>query len=164
MNPDILDSAHGPDGSLTVVFVDADERIILRVDIGEGTSHIDELFLRHLVMLTADVGVPGAAFVVRRADVRPKRSDRRLWQELSTRLSESSTKLVDLVIVSDDAWWSAASGRTSPRRHKDGLPSPRGANVEDDPVRCDVGEVRLVRHEDPTAEELHARRRVPQHG
>lgn len=164
MNPDILDSAHGPDGSLTVVFVDDAERVILRVDIGEGTSHIDELFLRHLVMLTADVGVPGAAFVVRRHDVRPKRSDRRLWRELSARMAESSTRLIDLVLVSDKEWWSAVSGRTSVLGDENRLPTPRRADVEDDPVRLDVGEVSLVGHQDPAAEELHAGRRVPQHG
>jgi hypothetical protein len=164
MNPDILDSAHGPDGSLTVVFVDDAESVILRVDIGEGTAYVDELFLRHLVMLTADVGVPGAAFVIRRSDAQPRRTDRRLWHELSTRLAESSTELLDLVVVGDDEWWSAASGRTSLLRNEIRLSMPRRADVEDDPVRLDVGEVRLVRHEDPATEELNAGRGVPQHG
>lgn len=114
MNPEILTMSAGAEGSLTVVFVGDDDRVVLRVDIGEGTATVDELFLRHLVMLTADVGVPEVVFVVRRADARPRRVDRKLWRELSTRLAGGTTSLQDLVVLGETEWWSASLGRWFP--------------------------------------------------
>lgn len=163
MNPDILGSPTGPDGSLEVVFVNDDERVILRVGISEGMSHVDELFLRHLVMLTSDVGVAGVVFVVRRDDGMPKRIDRRLWRELNVRLAHSDTVLHDVVVLGAAVWWSAASGRTCVLRFEDRQTPPARADVEDDPVGGDPREVGLIGHQYSPAEELHAGCRVPQH-
>lgn len=99
------------EGSLTAVFSDARGREVLRVGFSEGTAHVDELFLRHVVMLTADVGVATVTFEVRRAAGRPTKVDRRLWQELVRRLADSTTALGDLVVVGEERCWSAASGR-----------------------------------------------------
>jgi hypothetical protein len=118
-------------GSLTAVFTDHDDRVVLRVGISEGTDHVDELFLRHLEMLTSDVGVPGVWLVVDRADGRPTRVDKLLWRELSRRLADSATRLVDLVVVGETCWWSA---RTGVLRHDRPHAALTGGDVEDHPV------------------------------
>ena len=87
---------------------------MLRVDISEGTAHVDELFLQHVVMLTADVGVAGVTFVDLTAGRPPTRVDRRLWRELSARLAGAPTALLDVIVVGEERWWSAASGRVAP--------------------------------------------------
>jgi DNA repair protein RadC len=114
MNDDILRSVRPTPGSLNAVFVDAEGEVVLRVDISEGTAHVDELFLQHVVMLTSDVGVAGVTFVISRPDGRPTRVDRRLWQELRTRLAGAPTALIDVIVVGQERWWSAASGRVAP--------------------------------------------------
>jgi hypothetical protein len=111
MNPAVLEAARSIDGSLVAVFVDAAGNVVLPVDISEGMRNVDELFLRHLLMLASDVGVPGVIYVIRRASGRPARVDRLLWRELSRRLAGSTTALVDVIVVGDQGWWSAASGR-----------------------------------------------------
>jgi hypothetical protein len=115
MNDDILLSAQPAPGSLNAVFVDDGGQVVLRVNISEGTAHVDELFLQHVVMLTSDVGVAGVTFVISRADGRPTRIDRLLWRELSKRLAGAATQLLDVVVVGEEQWWSAASGRVAPR-------------------------------------------------
>jgi DNA repair protein RadC len=102
------------DGALLVVFLDGGCRIVLTVEVGEGTGHVDELFLRHVVMLTSDVGVAGVVFAVVRSSGRPTRIDKLLWRELSGRLAGATTSLLDLAVVGKLSWWSAASGRSSP--------------------------------------------------
>jgi hypothetical protein len=119
------------DGSLTAVFTDVAGRVVLRVEIGEGTTNVDELFLRHLVMLTADVGVPGVRFVICRPDGRPTRIDKLLWRELQVRLADSTTQLLDVVVVGESSWWSAKTGVL---RDEQAEPSLTGRDVEDGPV------------------------------
>lgn len=152
-----------PDGALIALFVGASGDIVLRVEISEGTSNVDELFLRHLVMLTADVGVPEVAFVIGRGDGVPRKVDRRLWRELSRRLTGSTTALLDVAVVGPACWWSGAAARTYPLRNDKAHPALPGLDIEDDPVGGDVGEVRLVRDEDPSPEELDAGGGVPRH-
>jgi hypothetical protein len=116
---------------MTAVFTDLDGRAVLRVEIGEGTTNVDELFLRHLVMLTADVGVPGVRFVISRADGRPTRVDKLLWRELQQRLVDSTTRLLDVIVVGQTCWWSA---RTRVLRHEQPETALTGGDVEDSPV------------------------------
>jgi hypothetical protein len=101
-------AAQLPDGALRALFMAADDRVVLRVDLDEGTDHIDELFLGHLMMLISDVGVPGVAFVISRPSGRPNRIDKLLWRRLRERLSGSPTELVDVVVVGEQGAWSAA--------------------------------------------------------
>lgn len=117
MDDVIRRSAGQPEGSLTAVFVGAAGRVVLQVDISEGTAYVDELFLRHVVMLICDVGVAGVQFVITRAAGRPTRVDRLLWRELSARLAVSDTTLLDVVVVGEQSWWSAASNRVAPINH-----------------------------------------------
>jgi DNA repair protein RadC len=113
MDNTILASVRSTDGSLVAVFVGPGDQVVLRVALNEGTTHVDELFLRHLVMLTADVGVPSVAFVISRRDGRPTRIDRLLWRELTRRLAASGTELLDVVVVGEESYWSATSGRVA---------------------------------------------------
>jgi hypothetical protein len=115
MNNVIRRSAGRPEGSLTAVFVGPDDRVVLQVDISEGTAYVDELFLRHVVMLISDIGVAGARLVVSRATGRPTRIDRLLWREISSRLAGSdTTTLLDVLVVGEQSWWSAAGNRIVP--------------------------------------------------
>jgi len=163
MNDAILRCALPVEGALVAVFIGGCGDVVLRVEISEATHHVDELFLRHLVMLAADVGVPEVAFVISRGDGRPTRIDRLLWRELRERLAGSSTALVDVMVVGADAWWSGASGRANALRHDETHAALAGQDVEDDPVRGDRSEVRLVRDKEPLSEELHAGCGVPDH-
>jgi hypothetical protein len=112
MSDAIVSSADNTEGSLVAVFVDDRDEVVLRVTVSEGTAYVDELFLRHLVMLISDVGVPAVAFVVSRAEGRPTRTDRRLWRELRARV-DPPTRLIDLLVVGAEGFWSASSGRVT---------------------------------------------------
>jgi hypothetical protein len=106
-----------PNGSLTAVFVGADDRVVLELEIGEGTAHVDELFLRHIEMLISDIGVAGVRIAVSRGAGRPTRIDRLLWRELNARLAGSETALLDLLVVGEHSWWSAVSNRVQELSH-----------------------------------------------
>jgi hypothetical protein len=153
-----LDSRSQPEGGLLGVFLDATGRIVLCVEIGEGTRDVDELFLRHVISIVEDIDVAAVVFAVSRRLGRPTRVDKLLWRELAERVTTTSSRLLDVVVVGEHQMWSAATGRRwDVQRH----PSLAGFDVEDHPVRGDVGEVRLVRHQQPPTEELHAGRGVP---
>jgi DNA repair protein RadC len=109
----VRDRAPG-DGGLVGVFLDARHRIVLCVDIDEGTGDVDELFLRHLVSLVSDIGVAAVVFAVARPSGRPARVDRLLWRELSDRLAGTTTRLLDVLVVGDSTQWSIAAGRPTP--------------------------------------------------
>lgn len=151
------------DGGLLSIFLNRERRILLTIEIGEGTRHVDELFLRHLVAVVTDIGVADVVLAVTRAAGRPTRVDKLLWRELSARLAGTTTGLLDVMVVGESRWWSAASGRSrilgDEQRHA-GLGC---LDTEDHPVGAVVGEVSLVGHEDPLAEKLNARRGVPHH-
>lgn len=98
-----------PDGALRALFIDAEDRVVLRVDVEEGTDHIDELFLRHVLMLISDVGVERVAFVISRPSGQAKRVDKLLWRELRARLAPGSTTLHDVVVAGHQSFWSAAT-------------------------------------------------------
>jgi DNA repair protein RadC len=100
-----------PDGGLLGVFLDAEQRIVLCVEIGEGTTDVDELFLRHLVAIVADVGLAAIVFAVVRPTGRPLRIDKLLWRQLRDRLDGSPTRLLDVMVVGEQLCWSAATGR-----------------------------------------------------
>jgi DNA repair protein RadC len=103
-----------PDGALLAVFLDDRHRIVLWVEISEGTHDVDELFLRHLVTIVGDLGLAAVAFGVTRVSGRPRRVDRLLWRELDHRLAGSATRLLDVIVVGADRQWSAARGRAQP--------------------------------------------------
>lgn len=149
------------DGALIAVFLNRERQIVLTIEIGEGTGHVDELFLRHLVAIVTDIGVAEVIFAVSRAPGRPVRVDKLMWRELGARLAGSTTSLLDVIVVGDGRWWSAASGRTRVLGHEQRHAPLAGLDVEDHPVGADVGEVGLIRHQDPAAEKLHAGRGVP---
>jgi DNA repair protein RadC len=97
-----------PDGALLAVFLSAESQILLTVAVGEGTHHVDELFLRHLVAVVVDIGVAEVVLAVARASGRPTRIDKLLWRELFDRLDGAPTTLLDVVVVGESRWWSAA--------------------------------------------------------
>jgi DNA repair protein RadC len=103
-----------PEGGLLGVFLDDEHRIVLCVQISEGTSDVDELYLRHLLTIIGDLGLAAVAFVVTRTSGRPRRADRVLWRELDGRLTGSTTRLLDVMVVGVDRRWSAALGRSEP--------------------------------------------------
>jgi hypothetical protein len=98
-----------PDGALLGVFLNRERRIVLTTEVSEGTHHVDELFLRHLVSLVTDIGVAEVAFAVARSTGRPTRIDKLLWREMVSRLGNGPTSLLDLIVVGEDRWWSAAN-------------------------------------------------------
>jgi hypothetical protein len=98
----------GAAGALLAVFLDVRRTVLLTIGFDEGTQHVDELFLRHLVAVVTDIRVAGVAFVVVRANGRPTRVDKRLWHELSARLADTTTCLLDVIVAGDTARWSAA--------------------------------------------------------
>ena len=106
-----------PEGSLIAEFVGDDGQVVLQIEISEGTAYVDELFLRHLVMVIHDIGVPGVRFGVSRVAGRPTRVDRRLWREITQRLDGGDTTLVDLLVVGEDSWWSASANRVAAVSH-----------------------------------------------
>ena len=99
------------DGALMLVFLDVHRRLLLTIDIDEGTRHVDELFLRHVTALVLDLALPAVVVVVARASGRAQRVDRTLWRELTARLSGGDTAVLDLVVVGDERWWSACLRR-----------------------------------------------------
>jgi DNA repair protein RadC len=104
-------------GGLLGLFLDAAGRVALTTVVSEGTDDVDELFLRHLVAMVADVGLAAVVFAVARASGKPSRVDRRLWRELSSRLASLPTELLDVVVVGESSSWSAAvSQRRRPRQ------------------------------------------------
>jgi DNA repair protein RadC len=102
-------AASRPDGALRALFIDAEDRVVLRVDVEEGVDNVDELFLRHVLMLISDVGVERVAFVISRPSGQAKRVDKLLWRELQTRLAHSPTTLQDVVVAGEASSWSAAA-------------------------------------------------------
>jgi hypothetical protein len=103
------------EGALLAVFLDIRGSVLLTVGFEEGTTHVDELFLRHLVAMVADIGVSSVVFAVRRISGRPARVDKLLWRELNARLADATTTLLDLVVIGEAGRWSAAQSlaRTS---------------------------------------------------
>jgi DNA repair protein RadC len=99
------------EGGLLVFFLDRSGVVILRVALDEGTRHVDELFLRHLTALVADIDAAAVVLVSVRADGQPRRADRLLWREMQQRLADGHTALTDLLVVGDDRCWSAATRR-----------------------------------------------------
>jgi DNA repair protein RadC len=99
------------EGDLSAVFLDAAARVLMTVEVGEGTRHVDELFLRHLITIVDDLRLDAVVFIVCRSAGRPHRVDRLLWRELDQRLSTAETRLVDLIVIGNDRFWSASTGR-----------------------------------------------------
>jgi hypothetical protein len=110
-----VDRHHGDhsDGALLAVFLDRRGTVVLTVGFDEGTSDVDELFLRHLVAIVGDIRVAEVVFAVVRASGRPTRIDKLLWRELTVRLAGATTSLRDVIVVGERQRWSAASGRTA---------------------------------------------------
>lgn len=107
----------GVDGDLMLIYLDACGVPLLTLDVDEGTRHLDELFVRYVVMLIVDLRLPGVVVAVPRRVGRPTRSDRGLWRELRKNVAgDDRTQLVDLVVVGDQQWWSAAGAHRVDRR------------------------------------------------
>jgi hypothetical protein len=100
------------DGALLAVFLNRRGAVVLTIGFDEGTSDVDELFLRHLIAIVGDIRVADVVFAVIRATGRPTRVDRLLWRELTARLAGATTSLRDVIVVGEAQRWSAASGRT----------------------------------------------------
>jgi hypothetical protein len=98
--------AGGPEGALRAVFLDHRGAILLTVGFDEGTDHVDELFLRHLVATVDDLAVPAVVFAVMRRSARPTRIDKLLWRELGRRLASGPTRLLDVLVIGPTEQWS----------------------------------------------------------
>jgi hypothetical protein len=99
------------DGSLLAFFLDGSGQVILKVALDEGTRHVDELFLRHLLALVAEIEAPTVVLASVRQAGLARRTDRVLFQQLQLRLSGTQSALADLLVVGRDRCWSAASRR-----------------------------------------------------
>ena len=99
------------DGALLAFFIDGSAQIIFQVALDEGTRHVDELFLRHLGALVADIDAATVVLASVRGSGRPRRVDRLLFQEMQRRLSGAHSELADLLVVGADRCWSAATRR-----------------------------------------------------
>jgi DNA repair protein RadC len=100
-----------PDGGLVAVFLDAGGEVVLRVVLDEGTRHVDDLFLRHLTALIAEIDAASVVLASVRSGGQPRRADRLLWREMQQRLVDAHSVLADLLIVGEDRCWSAAGRR-----------------------------------------------------
>jgi DNA repair protein RadC len=98
------------EGTFHAVFLDSRHAILLTIDFDEGTDHVDELFLRHVVAIVNDIRVAAVAFAVRRGAGRPTRVDKLLWRELTARLADSTTAVLDVVVVGERRRSSVAQG------------------------------------------------------
>jgi hypothetical protein len=108
----IVGQADNPsEGDLFAVFLDPAAQVLMTVEVAEGTRHVDELFLRHLVTLVDDLRLDAVVFAVCRSAGRPRRVDRLLWRELDHRLGCADTRLVDVMVIGTDRLWSASTGR-----------------------------------------------------
>lgn len=99
------------EGALLAFFLDGSGQIILKVALEEGTRHVDELFLRHLLALVADIEAPTVVLASVREAGHARRTDRLLFQALQLRLIGTPSALADLLVVGPDRCWSAASRR-----------------------------------------------------
>jgi DNA repair protein RadC len=108
---DAVASRDRSDGGLLAIFLNRRRDILLTIEISEGTHHIDELFLRHLVTVITDIGVADVVLAITRATGRPARVDKLLWHEIGGRLATTATGLLDVIVVGESRWWSAATGR-----------------------------------------------------
>jgi DNA repair protein RadC len=97
----VLERNIGVEGALHAVFLDARHAVLLTIDFDEGTGHVDELFLRHVVAIVNDIRVAAVVFAVRRCAGRPTRVDKLLWRELSARLADGPTAVLDVVVVGE---------------------------------------------------------------
>jgi DNA repair protein RadC len=102
------------EGALLAVFLDRQRAVVLTIGFEEGTRHVDELFLRHLVAVISDLRVAAVVFSVIRGIGHPTRIDKLLWHELSARLGATSTDVLDLLVIGERQLWSAATGRVEP--------------------------------------------------
>jgi DNA repair protein RadC len=103
-----------PAGALLGIFLNAEHGTLLTMRISEGTDHVDELFLRHLVGVVADMQMVAVIFAVMRVEGRPARIDRLLWRELYERLENEPTRFLDVIVIGAKRSWSCASGRRIP--------------------------------------------------
>jgi hypothetical protein len=99
------------DGGLLAFFLDGSAQVILKVALDEGTRHVDDLFLRHLSALVAEIDAATVILASIRANGQPRRADRLLWREMQRRLATSDSVLADLLVVGPDWCWSAATRR-----------------------------------------------------
>jgi DNA repair protein RadC len=88
-----------PEGSLWLVFFDRRGARALLSEVAEGTQHVDELFVRHVVDTVLRMGLPSVMLAVWREDGRPRKVDRRLGREVRQRLSGTVATLVDVVVI-----------------------------------------------------------------
>jgi hypothetical protein len=100
-----------PEGALLAFFIDGSGQIILKVALDEGTRHVDELFVRHLLALIGEIEAPIVVLASVRGGGRARRIDRILFQELQRRLTATPSVLADLLVVGPDRCWSAAGRR-----------------------------------------------------
>jgi hypothetical protein len=114
----IMSRADEPaEGDLFALFLAPAARVLMTVEVGEGTRHVDELFLRHLVALVDDLHLDAVTFVVWRLAGRPRRVDKLLWRELTVRLGSADTRLLDLLVTGPERVWSASTGRYRRQPH-----------------------------------------------
>jgi hypothetical protein len=108
---EVRDLAALLEGALLAFFLDESGQIILKVALDEGTRHVDELFLRHLLALVAEIEAPTVVLASVRAAGHARRIDRLLFQEVQRRLTGTPSTLADLLVVGPDRCWSAAGRR-----------------------------------------------------
>jgi DNA repair protein RadC len=102
------------DGALRAVLLDHRCAVLLSIAFEEGTGHVDELYLRHLVAVVSEVSVAAVVFAVLRRAGRPTRVDKLLWRELAARLDAEPTRLLDLLVIGETTRWSMAARRAEP--------------------------------------------------
>ena len=123
-------AASAADGTVWLAHVAGGDRVCLVGKVDEPiTPAVDELYLRHLVDLICRFGLPGVVVAVTRRDGRVQRVDRRLGQELATRLASTPTHLRAVFVVGESARRAVLT--TGPqavdRGHPRHPPGPRGA-------------------------------------
>ncbi|HEX3907533.1 MAG TPA: JAB domain-containing protein [Mycobacteriales bacterium] len=108
---EVRDLASLLEGALLAFFLDPSGQIILKVALDEGTRHVDELFVRHLLALIGEIEAPTVVLASVRPGGHARRIDRLLFQELQRRLTGTPSTLADLLVIGPDRCWSAAGRR-----------------------------------------------------
>lgn len=104
--------AHGSaddEGSLWMLLLDDPygSPVVTSV-VDDAMEHMDAHLTRNIAMILTEVGANAVLLAVPRQSGRPYDVDRRLWADLQS-MVRPPPEILDLVVVGDQAYWSARS-------------------------------------------------------
>ena len=95
------------EGALWLFFLDDPYGApILASAIDGAMAEMDAQLTRNVAMIVNQLAVKAVLLAIPRKNGTPQAADRKLWSDLQI-LLDSSTELVDLLVVGPDSYWSA---------------------------------------------------------